>query len=91
MQIRVTNSNPTQPDEIISVLTPTGDNGFKYTDTDGDRIAVFTANINGTPGVYFRTDPGGCAIPLADLEAFIDGIRTKAAEATQQVGQQPTT
>ncbi|MFG3050352.1 hypothetical protein ACGFZP_05260 [Kitasatospora sp. NPDC048239] len=76
MQIRITHGATDQPDEIISVITPTGDDGWKYTDVDGDRIAVFTADINGTPGVYFRTDPNGSSIPLADLDAFVDAVRT---------------
>jgi hypothetical protein len=86
MQITVLDGNG-NPTEIIHVLAPSSDgNGLTYTDADGDRIAVFTANINGTPGVYFRTDPNGCAIPLADLAAFIDGIRDRAEAIVEQMG-----
>ena len=81
MQITVTHDDPNKPTEIIAALTPTGDTGWKYTDVDGDRIAVFTSDINGTPGVYFRTDPNGCSIPVADLEALIEAIRVTAKRA----------
>jgi hypothetical protein len=84
MQITVTDGNG-KPTEIIVVLAPTGDSGLTYTDVDGDRIAVFTSDINGTPGVYFRTDPNGCAIPLTDLAAFIDGIRDRADAIAEQM------
>lgn len=87
MQITVTNGDSDKPTEIITVITPTGDNGFKYTDGEGDRIAVFTADIDGIPGVYFRTDPNGCAMPLADLEAFISAVRDKASEAAHNAKQ----
>jgi hypothetical protein len=83
MQIRVTHDDPAKPTEIIAVMAPAGDNGWKYTDQDGDRIVVFTANIDGTPGVYFRTDPNGSAIPLADLEAFIAAVRDTAERAVE--------
>lgn len=86
MQITVTNGDG-KPTEIIAVLAPTNDdNGLIYRDTDGDGIAVYTADINGTPGVYFRTSPNGCAIPLADLAAFIDGIRDRAEAIAEQMG-----
>jgi hypothetical protein len=85
VQIRITHGNTNQPTEIINVITPTGDNGWKYTDVDGDRIAVFTSDINGTPGVYFRTDPNGASIPLADLDAFIDVIRETAKRAAEAI------
>lgn len=83
MQIRITNGNG-ETTEIISAIIPTGDDGWKYTDVDGDRIAIFTADINGTPGVYFRTDPNGCSIPIADLEAFITAVRQTADRAAVQ-------
>jgi hypothetical protein len=83
VQIRITHDDPNKPTEIITVMAPAGDNGWKYTDIDGDRIAVFTANIEGTPGVYFRTDPNGAAIPLADLEAFIAAVRETAQRSAE--------
>lgn len=86
MQITVLDGNG-KPVEIIAVLAPSSDgNGLTYTDCDGDRIAVFTSDINGTPGVYFRTDPNGCSIPLADLAAFIDGIRDRAEVVAERMG-----
>ena len=88
MQITITDGNG-KPTEIIAVLAPAGDNGLIYRDTDGDGIAVYTADIDGTPGVYFRTSPNGCAIPLADLAAFIDGIRDRAEAIAEQMGIPP--
>lgn len=83
LQITVTSTDPNEPTEVISVMTPTGDDGWKYTDVDGDRIAVFTADINGTPGVYFKTDANGSSIPLADLEQFIGAVRATAERAAR--------
>jgi hypothetical protein len=82
MQITVSSNDSNKPTEIITVLAPVGDTGWKYTDVDGDRIAVYTSDINGAPGVYFRTDPNGCSIPVTDLEAFIEGLRETAQRAT---------
>lgn len=85
LQITVTNGDPAKPTEIIHVVAPVGDAGWHYADADGDRIALFTADINGTPGMYFRTDKNGCAVLLADIEALITAVRATAERATETI------
>lgn len=51
-------------------------------DVDGDRLLASVAAIpEQGPGVYFRTDPRGSSIPLADLPAFIARLHTIANAA----------
>lgn len=71
---------------------------YAHADVDGDRLLVAPAVITdpatladqAAPGIYFRTDPNGSSIPLADLPAFIarlstiaDTARKEAEEANQ--------
>jgi hypothetical protein len=96
MQITITTGDPDKPGapgvvtEIIHVLAPTPAEPWIYTDADGDGIAVHTADIDGTPGVYLRTTPNGCAIPMTGLEEFIAAVRDKANEAAHGAGTQCT-
>jgi hypothetical protein len=61
---------------------------FRYTDVDGDRLAVFTAQIPSQgPGVNFKTDPRGCSIPLDRLEELIAGVRDTGREAAEYAEQ----
>lgn len=63
---------------------------FQYRDIDGDRLAVFTAQIpNQGPGVNIKTDPRGCSVPLSRLEEFIAGVRDTGREAAEY-GEQPS-
>ncbi|MFJ5644123.1 hypothetical protein [Streptomyces sp. NPDC093223] len=59
------------------------DSAFKHTDVDGDRLLISTAIFNdGTPGIYFRTDPDGSSLPLADLPRLIAQLQV-IADASQ--------
>jgi hypothetical protein len=59
------------------------ESAYKHTDVDGDRLLIATAlHDDGTPGVYFRTDPNGSSVPLADLPALIAQLQV-IAEASQ--------
>jgi hypothetical protein len=66
------------------------ESAFKHTDIDGDRLLISTALYpDGTPGIYFRTDPNGSSVPLADLPALIaqlqviaEASKTEAEEAS---------
>jgi hypothetical protein len=60
------------------------ESAYKHTDIDGDRLLISTALFDdGTPGVYFRTDPNGSSVPLADLPALIAQLQViaKASKA----------
>lgn len=55
---------------------------FEHTDVDGDRLRVTTAAIpNVGPGVYFRTDPNGSSVPVAELPALIERLQVIAEAA----------
>ena len=59
------------------------ESAFKHTDIDGDRLLISTALYpDGTPGIYFRTDPNGSSVPLADLPALIAQLQV-IAEASK--------
>jgi hypothetical protein len=77
----------TERREIRVVLQPAGaiphESAFKHTDIDGDRLLISTALMPGNvPGIYFRTDPNGSSVPLADLSALIAQLQV-IAEASQ--------
>jgi hypothetical protein len=65
---------------------------FTHTDEDGDRLLISTALLNdGTPGIYFRTDPNGSGLPLTGLDTLIaqlqviaDASRDEAAAAAKR-------
>lgn len=65
------------------------ESAYKHTDIDGDRLLISTAlHDDGTPGIYFRTDPNGSSVPLSDLPVLIaqlqviaDAARAEAEEA----------
>ncbi|MET7975821.1 hypothetical protein ABZW44_22800 [Streptomyces mirabilis] len=78
--------------EIRMILQPTGavphESAFKHTDVDGDRLLISTALFDdGTPGIYFRTDPNGSSISLADLPALIVQLQA-IAKASQAEAEQ---
>ncbi|GAA3374676.1 hypothetical protein [Streptomyces racemochromogenes] len=57
---------------------------FTHTDVDGDRLLISTALFDdGTPGLYFRTDPNGSSLPLTDLDTLIARLRV-IAEASRE-------
>ena len=59
------------------------ESAFKHTDVDGDRLLISTALYDdGTPGIYFRTDPNGSSVTLADLPALIAQLQV-IADASQ--------
>lgn len=59
------------------------ESAFKHTDVDGDRLLISTALFDdGTPGIYFRTDPNGSSITLAELPALIAQLQV-IADASQ--------
>jgi hypothetical protein len=59
------------------------ESAYKHTDIDGDRLLISTALYpDGTPGIYFRTDPNGSSVPLADLPALIAQLQV-IAEASK--------
>ncbi|MET9521460.1 hypothetical protein [Streptomyces coeruleorubidus] len=74
--------------EIRMILQPAGaiphESAYKHTDIDGDRLLISTALMpDNVPGVYFRTDPNGSSVPLADLPALIAQLQV-IAEASQR-------
>lgn len=82
--------------EIVTILSPTPagavphDSAFKHTDIDGDRLLISTAVFDdGTPGLYFRTDPNGSSLPLADLPALIAQLQVIADAATAEAAATP--
>ena len=73
--------------EIITILAPAGaiphPSRFTHTDPDGDRLLISTALLDdGTPGIYFRTDPNGSGLPLSELPALLAQLPL-IAEASQ--------
>ncbi|MFI5831032.1 hypothetical protein ACIA6C_27925 [Streptomyces sp. NPDC051578] len=78
--------------EIITILPPAGaaphPSRYSHTDMDGDRLLISTALFDdGTPGIYFRTDPNGSGVPLADLPALIAQLQV-IADASQVEAQE---
>ncbi|MEU1373020.1 hypothetical protein ABZ442_05060 [Streptomyces triculaminicus] len=66
----------------VALIRPDQPPSFHHTDIDGDRLMVTTADIPGTgPGLYFRTDPDGSSLPLADLPALIEQLNVIAEAA----------
>jgi hypothetical protein len=64
------------------------ESAYKHTDGDGDRLLISTALFDdGTPGIYFRTDPNGSSITLADLPGLIAQLQV-IAEAAQTEAQE---
>lgn len=66
----------TEHTEIRVILQPAGavphESRYAHTDIDGDRLLISTALMpDNIPGVYFRTDPNGSSVPLADLPGLI--------------------
>ncbi|MCX5176756.1 hypothetical protein [Streptomyces virginiae] len=67
----------------MTILAPAGaiphPSRFTHTDADGDRLLISTALFDdGTPGLYFRTDPNGSGLPLTDLDALIAQLQVIA-------------
>ncbi|ROQ69202.1 hypothetical protein EDD93_3699 [Streptomyces sp. 840.1] len=82
--------------EIVTILSPAPvgavphDSAFKHTDVDGDRLLISTARFDdGTPGLYFRTDPNGSSLPLAELPALIARLQVIADAATAEAATNP--
>lgn len=81
--------------EIRVVLQPAGavphESRFAHTDIDGDRLLISTALMPGNlPGVYFRTDPNGSSVPLADLPALIAQLQVIADAAQAEADEAAT-
>lgn len=75
--------------EIVTILAPAGatphPSRYTHTDVDGDRLLISTAVLPGrVPGVYFRTDPDGSSVPVADLPALIAQLQVIADAATAE-------
>jgi len=69
--------------EIVTILRPAGaiphPSRYSHTDVDGDRLLISTALFDdGTPGIYFRTDPNGSSVPLAELSGLIAQLQVIA-------------
>ncbi|MFG2826052.1 hypothetical protein ACGFWI_00990 [Streptomyces sp. NPDC048434] len=69
--------------EIVTILQPAGavphPSRYTHTDVDGDRLLISTALFDdGTPGIYFRTDPNGSSVPLTDLPGLIAQLQVIA-------------
>jgi hypothetical protein len=79
--------------EIITILNPNPgaiphESSYKHTDTDGDRLLISTAKFDdGTPGLYFRTDPNGSGVPLTELPALIAQLQVIADAAIAEAEQ----
>lgn len=59
---------------------------YSYRDVDGDRLAVFTADIPGQGrGVNIRTDPHGCSIPAEDVPALVRAILAAGGSTGHEV------
>lgn len=66
----------TEHTDIRVILQPAGavphESRYAHTDIDGDRLLISTALLPGNvPSVYFRTDPNGSSVLLADLPGLI--------------------
>ncbi|WP_063735591.1 hypothetical protein [Streptomyces sp. RTd22] len=69
-------------DMRIAFVQPDQPPRYHHTDVDGDRLLITTADIPGTgPGVYFKTDPNGSSVPVADLPALIGKLTAIEAAA----------
>jgi hypothetical protein len=59
---------------------------YHFTDMDGDRLAVFPAEVPGhKPGVNIKTDPDGSTLLAEDIPAFIQAVHDALAEAQTAV------
>jgi hypothetical protein len=81
--------------EIVTILNPTPAGAvphpskYSHTDVDGDRLLISTALFDdGTPGLYFRTDPNGSSVPLTDLPALIAQLQVIADASTAEAEEQ---
>ncbi|MFD0358274.1 hypothetical protein ACFVHW_31775 [Streptomyces sp. NPDC127110] len=64
---------------------------FTHTDTDGDRLLISTALLDdGTPGLYFRTDPNGSGLPLTDLDRLLAQLQVIAAASRDEAAEART-
>ncbi|MFD5900975.1 hypothetical protein ACFWHG_05685 [Streptomyces microflavus] len=78
------------PTEIITILAPSPGavphpSRYAHSDIDGDRLLISTALFpDGTPGLYFRTDPNGSSVPLTDLPALIAQLQVIADASTAE-------
>ncbi|MFD4943059.1 hypothetical protein ACFWNT_11085 [Streptomyces sp. NPDC058409] len=77
--------------EIITILSPTPASAvphpsrYLHADIDGDRFFISTAVFDdGTPGLYFCTDPNGSSVPLTELPALIAQLQVIADAATAE-------
>lgn len=79
--------------EIVTILNPNPGavphpSRYAHTDPDGDRLLIATAVMPGNvPGLYFRTDPNGSAVPVTDLPALIVQLQVIADAATTEAGE----
>jgi hypothetical protein len=74
---------------IRLALTPAGatphPSRFTHTDPDGDRLLISTALFDdGTPGIYFRTDPKGSGLPLTDLDRLLAQLQMIAGASRDE-------
>jgi hypothetical protein len=67
--------------EIVAIVDPKPPR-YHHADVDGDRLLITTADIDGTPGVYFKTDPNGSSVPLSDLPELIARLQEIAEAAS---------
>ncbi|MFF2964285.1 hypothetical protein ACFVT1_36585 [Streptomyces sp. NPDC057963] len=77
--------------EIVTILNPTPAGAvphpsrYLHADADGDRLLISTAKFDdGTPGLYFRTDPNGSSVPLTELPVLIAQLQVIADAATAE-------
>jgi hypothetical protein len=72
------------PTVIVTVIDPQPPR-YHHTDVEGDRLLITTADIPGAgKGVYFKTDPNGSSVPLAEVPALIAKLQEIAAAAGEQ-------
>ncbi|MFF4369667.1 hypothetical protein [Streptomyces sp. NPDC001594] len=58
---------------------------FTHTDPDGDRLLISTAVFDdGTPALYFRTDPNWSSLPLTDLGRLLAHLQVIAAASREE-------
>lgn len=61
---------------------------YRHTDVDGDRLLIGTAQIPDVgPGLYFRTDPNGSSVPVAELPDLIARLQVIADAARNEAAQ----
>lgn len=64
-----------KPTEIITIISDPQPPKFTHVDVDGDRLLITTAKLpDESPGIYFRTDPEGSAIPLDRLPELLEQL-----------------